>query len=154
MGDADEVQAFEIERKTPQSDFAPIGTVQPSTSVQSTFHFTDNQLPPGIVYYRLKTLDKSGRSSYSRTVVINRKLGGSYVLFPNPASQTITITHLALTKSGEVCVVNASGQVVSRMATKQYSTQTTISVQGLMPGSYTALVYGANERGVLKFVKQ
>jgi hypothetical protein len=153
VGAAGEVQVFEIERRTPQADFATIGTVQPS-SLQSTFHFTDDQLPPGIVYYRLRTLDKAGRSSYSRTVVINRKLAGSYALFPNPAAQTITITHPALAKASEIRIVNTGGQVVSRILAQQSSTQTTVPVQFLYPGSYRALVFAEDSYVVLSFIKQ
>jgi hypothetical protein len=154
INDVREVAAFEVQRRTAQTDFSTVATITPAGISQTSFEFADDQLPPGVVYYRLKTLDKAGRSSISRTIVINRRLAGSFALFPNPASQTLTITHPALAKAGEIRVVNANGQVVSRMPAKQYSTQTTLPVQGLMPGSYRALVYAGNERGVLNFVKQ
>jgi len=154
INDVREVAAFEVERRTAQTAFAKLASVSPAGISQKSFEFADDQLPQGVVYYRLKTLDKAGRSSLSRTIIINRRLAGTFALFPNPASQTITITYPALTKAGEIRMVNARGQVVSRMTIQQHSTQSTLNVQGLMPGSYRALVYAGGKRQGLNFVKQ
>ncbi len=72
------LQNFKIERKTPQSSFVEITTVQPKGSNsyytyldQSTYKISDM-----IFIYRLKIVDTNGQASYSSEVSVSHNVSG------------------------------------------------------------------------------
>jgi hypothetical protein len=72
------LQHFKIERKTPQSPFVEITTIQPKGSNsyysyldQSTYKTTDM-----IFIYRLKIVDINGQASYSNEVSVSHNVSG------------------------------------------------------------------------------
>ena len=72
------LQHFIIERKTPQSSFVEITTIQPKGSNssysyldQSTYKTTDM-----IFIYRLKIVDTNGQASYSNEVSVSHNVSG------------------------------------------------------------------------------
>jgi hypothetical protein len=72
------LQNFKIERKTPQSSFVEITTIQPKGSNsyytyldQSTYKPTDM-----IFIYRLKIVDTNGQASYSNEVSVSHNVSG------------------------------------------------------------------------------
>ena len=72
------LQHFKIERKTPQSPFVEITTIQPkgnnsyySYLDQSTYKTTDM-----IFIYRLKIVDTNGQASYSNEVSVSHNVSG------------------------------------------------------------------------------
>jgi hypothetical protein len=72
------LQHFKIERKTPQSPFVEITTIQPKGSNsyysyldQSTYKTTDM-----IFIYRLKIVDTNGQASYSNEVSVSHNVSG------------------------------------------------------------------------------
>lgn len=72
---ATEKAEFELQRSSTGTNFTPIARKQINGGSSDVNHFTvnDNNLPPGIYYYRIKTIEESEKISYSdtRSVVIN-----------------------------------------------------------------------------------
>jgi hypothetical protein len=72
------LQNFKIERKTPQSAFAEIATVQPkgSNSYYSYLDQTTYKITDMIFIYRLKIVDTNGQASYSNEVTVSHSVSG------------------------------------------------------------------------------
>lgn len=72
------LQHFKIERKTPQSSFVDITTIQPKgsnsyyTYLDQSAYKTDNML----FIYRLKIIDTNGQASYSNEVSVSHSVSG------------------------------------------------------------------------------
>lgn len=72
------LQHFKIERKTPQSSFIEIATVQPKGS-NSTYTYVDQSVykPTDLIFiYRLKIVDTNGQSAYSNEVSVSHSVSG------------------------------------------------------------------------------
>jgi len=72
------LQNFKIERKTPQSTFAEITTVQPkgSNSYYSYLDQTTYKITDMVFIYRLKIVDTNGQASYSNEVTVSHNVSG------------------------------------------------------------------------------
>jgi hypothetical protein len=72
------LQHFKVERKTPQSSFVEITTIQPKgsnsyyTYLDQSAYKTDNML----FIYRLKIIDTNGQASYSNEVSVSHSVSG------------------------------------------------------------------------------
>jgi len=72
------LQHFKVERKTPQSSFVDITTIQPKgsnsyyTYLDQSAYKTDNML----FIYRLKIIDTNGQASYSNEVSVSHSVSG------------------------------------------------------------------------------
>ena len=72
------LQHFKVERKTPQSSFVDITTIQPKgsnsyyTYLDQSAYKTDNML----FVYRLKIVDTNGQASYSNEVSVSHSVSG------------------------------------------------------------------------------
>lgn len=72
------LQHFKIERKTPQSSFAEIATVEPKGS-NSYYSYIDQSVYKGnsmIFIYRLKIVDTNGQYAYSNEVSVSHSVSG------------------------------------------------------------------------------
>jgi hypothetical protein len=67
---------FVIERKTPQSSFSEVGTVQPKGN-NSFYSFTDQNTYKAndmVFVYRLKIVDDNNQVSYSKDVTVTHSI--------------------------------------------------------------------------------
>lgn len=105
---------FIVERSADGSFFIPVLTV-PAAGNSSTpryYHTSDHPSSNGIVYYRLKIIDKDGKFSYSN--IISVKCTSSIItLFPNPAHDRIEIGFQS-SNSGKAAmsIYSSSGAIV------------------------------------------
>jgi hypothetical protein len=73
-----DLQNFKIERKTPQSSFVEITTIQPKGS-NSYYSYLDQTTykPTDMVFiYRLKIVSTNGQASYSNEVTVSHNVSG------------------------------------------------------------------------------
>jgi hypothetical protein len=72
------LQHFKIERKTPQSSFVDITTVQPKGSNSYYTYLDQSAYKPNnmIFIYRLKIVDTNGQVSYSNEVSVSHSVSG------------------------------------------------------------------------------
>ena len=77
-GEEVNLQNFMIERKTPQSSFVEISTIEPKGS-NSYYTYLDQSAYKSndmIFVYRLKIVDSNGQSSYSNEVTVSHSVSG------------------------------------------------------------------------------
>ena len=77
-GEEVNLQNFMIERKTPQSSFVEIATIEPKGS-NSYYTYLDQSAYKSndmIFVYRLKIVDTNGQSSYSNEVTVSHSVSG------------------------------------------------------------------------------
>ncbi|MFI5221042.1 MAG: T9SS type A sorting domain-containing protein [Bacteroidia bacterium] len=88
---------FEIERSLDGKNFSSVGNVKAGgySRTYLSYVFTDyNIFKPGntgIIYYRLKIVDKDGSFDYSKTVSVNsnNEMDESITVYPNPFTNTV-----------------------------------------------------------------
>lgn len=111
---------FEIERSFDGKTFAKVGTKKASGTTSSNLSYTYNDnaiLLSGFVFYRLKSIDKSGVFNYSsvKTVTIKSTKNLIISMFPNPVKtgQSIKVSFASL-KAGTFSfdLVNTLGRKV------------------------------------------
>jgi hypothetical protein len=104
-----EVTAYVVERKgASENGYRPIGTVT-ATAGSRQYHFSDTEPPAGRAEYRLKLLHRNGRTTYSNSVVLNRRLQVSAA--PNPLRDRLTITLPPATGGYAIEVADFTGRV-------------------------------------------
>jgi len=77
-GEEVNLQNFIIERKTPQSSFVEIATIEPKGS-NSYYTYLDQsayKTNDMIFVYRLKIVDENGQTSYSNEVTVSHSVSG------------------------------------------------------------------------------
>jgi hypothetical protein len=88
---------FEIERRTLNTDYIPIGFVRGNgtTTEQKIYSFTDKNLEAGKYFYRLKQIDFNGQFEYSSEIEVDVIKVNNFSLeqnYPNPFNPTTKIT--------------------------------------------------------------
>ena len=84
---------FDIEFSTDGKNFKAIGHLKIYNTNQSNYQFLHSSIPGGNLYYRIREIDIDGAYVYSDVVVLrNKSTSNSFIIFPNPASNYITIT--------------------------------------------------------------
>ena len=109
-----EMKEYQVERSEDAIVFTSIGTVAAkgnSTSV-TDYEFADAQPLIGKNFYRIKAIDKSGRSTYSVIVKINYgRVDNTLTIFPNPVKDQINLQIIGI-KPGtyDLEIFNDAGQ--------------------------------------------
>lgn len=139
--------AFEIERSKDGVLFEKIGeqTAAQNTSGSRSFVHTDIQMPAGIVYYRIKVLERNGAYFYSKLGVINNKQTEVFEVNPNPAVNDIFISH-SNTKTivANIKINNGAGKTVMMLQKQSLApgAQLKIPVAKLAAGIYYVEIEG------------
>jgi uncharacterized delta-60 repeat protein len=150
-------ESFEVERSLDGRSFARIGKVLAAGNSNSEkgYSFTDNlsvfaQLP-STVFYRLKTLDADGKTSFSKVLSVKMGVVKKLEVYPNPARNVLQL------QTSEVGKYVVQIQDISGRAVKSYQVSssagilnTVLDISSLQKGTYILRVNGEK----VKFVKQ
>jgi len=84
---------FEVERSSDALSFETIGRVmgRGNTTENVTYTYIDASARVGLNYYRLKQVDFDGKFEYSRIIAARFDGDGSFRVYPNPATDRISI---------------------------------------------------------------
>ena len=111
---------YEVERSLNSADFKKIVTIAPKNNGSSanSYHSTDVDLSSirssGVIYYRIKQIDKDGRFIYTeiKTVSLDGK-GFSATIYPNPVNGNTIVLQMNLQKgSYTITLTNILGQQI------------------------------------------
>ena len=158
------IKDFTVERSINGSSFESVGTVVAAgnTTATSYYQFTDNKaftLNSPVLYYRLKSNDINGKFSYSNIIVV--KIGEKQIIqvYPNPATDKITInlnnTSISATNN-TVQIVDYLGRVLlqQKALTNAGNTSLEFNINSLPKGNYVVVVKNEIESKTIKFVKE
>jgi len=145
---------FIIESSADGKTFATIGTV--AAHGAGNYSFTDVELLQGLIYYRLKMVDKDGGYTYSKVVEvlpIDNRL--QMAVFPNPAKDVLTMqVNHKKTETLTIQVIDILGRVLIQQRAKLSAGVNAISlaVTTLPKGNYTVILKGETvaQKGFVK----
>lgn len=143
---------YEVEYGTDGRRFAKLFDVSANTSTATNKTYNQMHLTPikGDNYYRVKQVDKDGRSSYSDTKLVKMSVANDISVSPNPATSVVYVRSATAMKN--IKVYNAVGQLV--MTANPGSTSYDIEVSKLPSGTYSVSVETGGTLIVRKLVKE
>ncbi len=152
-------KGFYIQRMT-KNDFEDIAFVNTQAAIGNSsraiqYNFTDNNVTENnFLLYRIKQVDLDGKITYStiKSIRYNKDLDVSIKLFPNPATQYITVNIKgATTIKANISIIDATGKpVINTLNTDLRS----FDVSNLPRGLYTIKVTTDNDIFTERFIKQ
>lgn len=122
--------------------FAEIGTVNSHGINGGNYEFTDIR-PSTFNYYRLKQVDFSGGFKYSETVLVKLQSKFNFAIYPNPASQNITVEYNERFQNGQISIVNSVGKTLM-MQTLTAPNKIQIDINNLKAGLYIVKIVAAD----------
>jgi Secretion system C-terminal sorting domain len=158
---------YEVERSVNAADFTKIATVPAKANglPSNTYELTDANVAAaiqnanGVVYYRVKQIDKDGKFVYTdiRNIRLSGIKGGfGASIFPNPVKDFATL-NIDLTAPTDVTVVinDASGKILQNITLKGAIGGNTnrINMAGYAAGTYQVKVFAGTEMKNISVVK-
>jgi hypothetical protein len=152
------INRFEIERSFNGATFASIHQMAANNSIQrSNYSTADINLLnqggfAGVVYYRLRIVDRNGSTSYSQIIRLNKNNGGLLTLSPNPAKNQLDLGGFADNRKYEMSITDMMGKTVITGSVS--SIQNSINISTLDKGVYVLQLKNNETREVYRFVKE
>lgn len=160
-------QGFQVEYSFNGKDFRNLGFVNSkhnsgnSTSVLN-YQFTDTRNIDGNVYYRLVQIDKDGKSTSSKVILVKGGKNNALAInavYPNPAKDKITLVISSPANNNlNISITDLAGKVVRRQATSVVNggNNLDMDVSALSAGTYFIRANCNNgcKTPVIKFVKE
>ena len=132
------------------SHWLTIGTVaaKGNSSVATNYSFVDANPVAGTSEYRLQSVDKDAKFTYSDIKTVRNGLIGTVNIFPNPAKDYVNIT-LGSTDNAtgnlSIRLISQSGQLlVEKKVTNTGGTTVSLAVSSFPQGNYLIQVTGAD----------
>jgi hypothetical protein len=148
------VNKFEIQKSKDGINFLTIGNVTAFNRAQvNNYLFDDNSILEGKIFYRIKTVDFNGDFTYSNIISINTKQNKKIQVYPNPASNFITIAIPKFNSPSTVQLLNNEGKLMQSLIVPINTIQTSININGLNTGIYYIKTIGS-ENQTISFIKQ
>ncbi|MDQ6889427.1 MAG: T9SS type A sorting domain-containing protein [Bacteroidota bacterium] len=155
---------FELEKGFTGTDFKKIGRVDVNSNSGSTASYSFNDVnivsakASGVVFYRLKMVDKDGRFTYSevRNIKLNNK-SFAVNLYPNPAKGFSNVTvELDNPSQIRLSISDAAGRIVQNIEFAGFKglNQKKLDLSKLAGGSYMLKVNNGSEIQTVPMVKE
>lgn len=108
------VDHYEVERKDGRNPtFSAIASVRANNNITNTYQIEDHLPLDGTAYYRVRSVDRDGTFSYSKTVAVSDKRNGSMAVINNPARNTIFISANSVPRGNYVYqLIDGAGRIV------------------------------------------
>jgi len=137
---------FYIERSADGNQWQPIGfenskAVDGNSNTTLSYYFTDNSPMTGHNYYRLKQVDKDGKTNYSEVTKAYFAGGATISIFPNPTKDKVAI--MGLTGHEKITVYDMTGKVLQQIAAK--GNTATLALDGI--GTFLLRIIAADGYG-------
>ncbi len=135
---------FTIERSSDAINWQDLQSISGSGNSNTDSYYAEYDANPisGISFYRLKQTDIDGKETYSmiRSITIDKQ--ASINVYPNPATNYITVDQLNIEKAA-VALYNSNGQRM-QVAVIYNGTRATLYVSGTAPGIYYVQIRQGN----------
>ena len=150
---------FEVQKSVDGTSFATIGSVNAkgNSTTLTNYAFTDNNVAPGVSYYRLRQVDLDAKFVYTKTVTIkNEGRGKAFYAWPNPVTDVLNVS-LNQTKPERLMlrVVDYNGRTLRSNAfnTVRGLNQVSLNFSGLPAGMYIIQITGGETTLTQKIIK-
>ncbi len=132
-------EKFIVERSINSKEFIELATIkaQGTDGTDKTYSYLDKITGLSKMYYRLKTIDISGKVSYSEIISIYKQPNIGISIYPNPVSDIFKINLSAQQLPALVKIYNAQGKPIF---TKRISEETLTVNEKLQSGIYVVKV--------------
>lgn len=141
------------------NDVTMIFTDEHSTQYKYSYSETVNPNASGLIYYRLKMVDRDGSFKYSAVRIIKLNQKNSQVAvstYPNPVVNELRITIPSGWQNKKVTydMINMNGVVVKHSVSENASQTETLQVNDLRTGTYVIRLNANNESATQMIVKK
>jgi subtilisin-like proprotein convertase family protein len=132
---------FIIEHSLDRLIFNSIGAIQTSENSNNlkSYGFTHPTPKIGNNYYRLKTIDRDGKFSYSNIIELNMVNRQDIIIYPNPAKEFIIIEHPRSAFESQIKIMDMLGRIVLSTHTDKNSSKTKVGLKRLARGTYKVI---------------
>ena len=150
---------FEVLRSTDGNTFTSIGTVQ-GVDQKLKYDYTDNNLPAGTTYYRLRMIDKDGDVKLSAVIAVSNGTDG---LFLAQMAPTVVIdrARIRVTSANggnlQMVITDMQGRIVKQQVNgiAVGSQEIWLNLHSLPGGAYQLTGYVDGKRSAsIRFIKQ
>ena len=129
-----DADAFEPEYSTDAVHWTRLTHIHITDLNLGDYSFLHRSIPVGIVFYRVKQIDRNGSYIYSKTVLLHTGEGSSvYTVYPDPADDHIAIISSSGARA-DAELYDAIGRLISKTAITTSNQQ--IDCSALPPGTY------------------
>jgi uncharacterized repeat protein (TIGR01451 family) len=149
---------FVLERKTEiDKDFVSLEKIASHANPNLASHdyeYDDFDInTSGVIYYRLKQVDKDGSFTYSKIISVHvkeEKQETKVTIYPNPVSELLKVEiKIPLNTEVEAKVFDQSGRVIMSVPADQFKSKgksiESIPIKNLIPGQYVLEIKTTNE---------
>ena len=146
---------FAIERSNNSNDnFNEVGRVNSKRNSNQTQQYLFEDFNPfsGGNYYRLKQVDKDGRTTYSKVVFIYFGKLIAIKLYPNPVKDVLTLEGLTANSKTNISIISLQGSALAK--TTATNSTYTWNIKQLPAGTYYVRIEADKNVSTLKFVKE
>lgn len=160
-------KGFELQRSVDGINYTKLGFVKTLSETGNSsrilnYSFTDVNPLTSTNYYRLKQIDKDGRSNVSNVVIIKGTKSNSLRIaaaYPNPAVQVVNlIVSSPNSEKVNLVITDLAGKLIKQSVTQINNGDNNIqvNVEGIAKGTYTLKMIGnsGNVSNNVKFIKQ
>lgn len=133
---------FDIEHSTNGKDFNSIARLKGGGTFtgEHNYTFEHENIAAGKHYYRLIQINKAGARKYSQIIALSSMAVSRLQLYPNPATDRITVSTSTLLQGSQYTISSLTGQILLQGTfTDQH-----VDVQKLQPGQYWIIVKTMN----------
>lgn len=154
-----DVKEFAIERSINNKTWSVIGTEKATGgTAPATYSFNDNA-PTALAYYRIRSIETSGKDQVSRVVAVKRE-GGKLVLImvsPMPTTEGVNVD-FAVGKSGKVNMIltDIVGRIIKTetFTTIEGANTVRLDLSQLAQGTYIMSINDGETNATQRIVKQ
>jgi uncharacterized repeat protein (TIGR03803 family) len=147
---------FDIQRSMDGLSFERVGWVPSQGDAESSQHyaFTEQDVPQGTWYYRLRQVDVNGATSFSELRSVSIGSSGDMVLYPNPVERILHIRS-AFGQNPLATVFDGQGKVVKNWQLRGPGPAFDVDISSLKSGVYFLVLRdAAGNRTRRMFVKR
>jgi hypothetical protein len=148
------VSHFEVERSFTGTEYSQVNIVPAKNTIGNNYYTLNDAdsrvlATNGKIFYRLKMVDRDGKTGYSKVVTINSLKEGSVSLYPNPVKGSeLSVKFNSANTHVVISLSDAGGRVCKTWNVSTTSTETKLNISGLSNGMYLLRISGPNENGV------
>lgn len=139
--------SFIVERSADQRTWNEIARQQAAGNSSATLNYSAYDYYPskGINYYRLKSVDRDGKFSYSLIRSVNFDIVNGWMIAPNPSNGNTVIYLQDAATVTQLFIYDATGKLVKSMQINVGENSIPIKLDMLSKGMYTVKLVGKNK---------